>query len=294
MVRLNLDMDILRTVVAAQELGGFNRAADHIGRSQSAVSQQIRKLEEQVGEPLFRKEGRGLMPTEAGEVILRYAKRILDLNDEAITAIRGIAIAGAIRFGVPSDLAETWLPKVLGQFKRAHPAVLIEAIVDRNALLLERLDKGQLDLALVFGGDARPDAESLATLPMTWIGPASGEPVFKPGEPLSLVMYGPPCFFRQAGIDALDRAGIAWHTSFTSPSLHGLWAAVDAGLGITLRTALGLPRSLSVLDGGSGLPPVPTIGLALHDGGRELSPAAKRLKSILTETLADSLPRLGL
>ena len=112
-------MDILRTLVAAQDLGSFNRAADHIGRSQSAVSQQIRKLEEQIGEPLFL-GGTGLAPTEAGDVILSYARRILDLNDEAVSAVRGMSVAGAVRFGVPSDL-ETWLPKVLGQFKRAHP-----------------------------------------------------------------------------------------------------------------------------------------------------------------------------
>ncbi len=293
MIRPNLDMDILRTLVAAQDLGSFNRAADHIGRSQSAVSQQIRKLEEQIGEPLFRKEGRGLAPTEAGDVILSYARRILDLNDEAVSAVRGMSVAGAVRFGVPSDLAETWLPKVLGQFKRAHPAVLIEAVVERNALLLERLDKGQLDLALAFGGDARHDGELLATLPMTWIGPAAGQAEFKPGQPLSLVVYAAPCFFRQACIEALDKAGVAWHTAFTSSSLHGLWAAVDAGLGITLRTALGLPRSLTVLDASSGLPPVPTIRLALHDAGRALSPAAERLKTILVQTLSESLPPPG-
>lgn len=283
-------MDILRTLAAAQQLGGFNRAADQIGRSQSAVSQQIRRLEEQVGEPLFRKSGRGLVLTEAGDVMLAYARRILDLNDEALTAVRGVAIEGMVRFGLPSDFAETGLSTTLGRFKRAHPAVLIEAMVDRNAVLLDQLDKGQLDLALAFGGEARADAEHLATLPMTWIGPASGERPSAMGEPLSLVMYGPPCFFRQAAIDALDRAGRPWRTAFTSTSLHGLWAAVDAGLGITLRTAAGLPRSLVVLDESSRLPPVPTIELSLHDAGRKLSAAALRLKDILIDSLAFNRP----
>jgi DNA-binding transcriptional LysR family regulator len=288
-MRSNLDMDILRTLVTARDLGGFNRAADQLGRSQSAVSQQIRKLEEQLGEQLFRKEGRGLTPTEAGDVILRYARRILDLNDEAVAAVRGIAVDGAIRFGSPSDLAETWLPTMLGQFKRAHPAVLIEAVVDRNALLLELLDQGHLDLVLVFGGSSRADAQVLATLPMTWIGSATSKHLAAPGESLSLVMYGPPCFFRKAGIDALERAGLPWRTSFTSPSIHGLWAAVAAGLGVTLRTAVGLPDHLVVLDEESGLPPVPTITLSLHDAGRGLSPATERLKAILVETLAGNL-----
>lgn len=161
--------------------------------------------------------------------------------------------------------------------------------MDRNALLLERLDQGHLDLALAFGSSSRADAQRLATLPMTWIGSAAREHMILPGEPLSLVMYGPPCFFRQAGIDAMDRAGIPWRTSFTSPSIHGLWAAVAAGLGVTLRTAVGLPDYLAVLDERSGLPPVPTITLSLHDAGRELSPATKRLKAILVGTLVDNL-----
>ncbi len=289
MGHINLDMDVLRTLVTAQQLGGFNRAANQIGRSQSAVSQQIRRLEEQTGETLFRKNGRGLALTEAGEVVLAYARRILELNDEAVTAVRGVAVEGTVRFGLPSDLAETWLSMTLGRFKRAHPTVLIEAVVDRNALLLERLDKGQIDLALVFGGEARSDAERLATLPMKWIGPATGDRSLISATPLSLVMYAAPCFFRQAGITALDEAGIPWRTAFTSPSLHGLWAAVDAGLGLTLRTAVGLPDSLVVLDERSGLPPVPTIALCLHDAGRGLAPAAKRLKEILIDTLALNL-----
>ncbi len=289
MAHINLDMDVLRTLVTAQQLGGFGRAADQIGRSQSAVSQQIRRLEEQTGETLFRKNGRGLALTEAGDVVLAYARRILELNDEAVTAVRGVAVEGTVRFGLPSDLAETWLSMTLGRFKRAHPTVLIEAVVDRNALLLERLDKGQLDLALVFGGEARSDAEHLATLPMKWIGPATGDRGLMPATPLSLVMYAAPCFFRQAGVTALDRAGIPWRTAFTSPSLHGLWAAVDAGLGLTLRTAVGLPDSLVVLDERAGLPPVPTIALCLHDAGRGLAPAAKRLKEILIDTLVLNL-----
>lgn len=287
MARINLDMDVLRTLVTAQQLGGFNRAAGQIGRSQSAVSQQIRKLEDQVGEPLFRKQGRGLVPTEAGDVVLAYARRILDLNDEAMVALRGRAVEGVVRFGLPADFAETWLPVALGRFKRAHPSVRIEASVDRNRRLLDRLDRGELDLVLALGNGARSDAARLATLPMVWIGPASGEPVSAPDEPVPLAVYEAPCFFREAGQAALDRAGIAWRVAFTSASLHGLWAAVEAGLGITLRTAAGLPAGLTVL---GDLPHAPMLDLCLHDGGRDASPAIGRLREILVETLAANLP----
>jgi len=287
MAYLNLDMDVLRTLVTAQQLGGFNRAAGQIGRSQSAVSQQIRKLEEQVGEALFRKQGRGLIPTEAGDLVLAYARRILELNDEAVVALRGRAVEGVVRFGLPADFAESWLPLALGRFKRAHPAVRIEATVDRNRRLLDRLDRGELDLVLTLNNADRPDAERLASLPMVWIGPASGEPVSLPGEPIPLVVFDAPCFFREAGLGALDRAGLAWRVAFTSASLAGLWAAVEAGLGITLRTATGLPGSVVPID---GLPPAPTVPLALHDGGRRTSPAVSRLREIVSESLAANLP----
>jgi DNA-binding transcriptional LysR family regulator len=143
----------------------------------------------------------------------------------------------------------------------------------------------------LFGGRERNDALCLADLPMKWIGPASSHISFGSGEPLPLVTYGPPCFFRQAGIDALGKAGIAWRTTFTSPSVHGLWAAIDAGLGVTVRTALGLPSSLVVLDKRVGLPAVPTIALCLHDARRALSPAANRLRDILMETLTANLAK---
>jgi DNA-binding transcriptional LysR family regulator len=287
MTRVNFDMDVLRTLVTANELGALNRAAEQVGRSQSAVSQQIRKLEEQVGQPLFRKQGRGLVLTEAGDIVLSYARRILELNDEALSAVHGAEIEGAVRFGLPSDFAENWLPAMLGRFKRAHPAVRVEASVDRNATLLDRLDKGQLDLALVWGQAARSDAEPIATLPMAWIGGSASD--WKRGAPVPLVMFEPPCAFRQVGISALDAAGLAWRVVFTSPSLAGLWAAVDAGLGITLRTAASKPAHLSVITPKAGLPRLPVTDLSLHTAGRALSPATKRLKDILRDTLPANL-----
>lgn len=290
MLRTNLDIDILRTLVTAQQLGGFNRAAQQVGRSQSAVSQQIRKLEEQLGQRLFRKEGRCLALTESGDVVLSYARRILDLNDEAVAAVRGIAIDGSVRFGLPADFAETWLPTALGRFKRAHPGVRIEVTADRRAILIDRLDKGQLDLALLFHDSMRSDAQTIATLPMAWIGASRNKLKWAPDEPLSLAVFSAPCFFREAAIAALDRAGIPWHIAFTSPSLHGLWAAIDAGLGVTVRTVAGLPNQLVALDKRSGLPLLPTIDLSLHDGGRKLTPAAARFKEIILETLAANLP----
>src|SRR5262249_4910773 len=137
MILANLDMDVLRTLAVAMDLGGFAKAADRLGRSQSAVSLQMRKLEDRVGRPLVCRPGRGLSLTDSGEVILDYARRILALNDQALSAARGVAIEGAVRFGVPQDLGDAWLPPILARFTRAYPSVVLEAHVERTGRLLE-------------------------------------------------------------------------------------------------------------------------------------------------------------
>lgn len=282
-------MDALRTFLTAQKVGSLIRAAEQIGRSQSAVSQQMRKLEVQVGQPLFRRQGRGLILTNAGEQVLSYARRILELNDQAIRALRGASVEGSVRFGLPGDFAETWLPTALGQFKKAHAAVRVEVAVERNGALLEKLDRGELDIVLAMGYERREDAEHVADLPMTWIGPASDDAVLRPGHPLDLALYNPPCFFRRAGLEALDRANIAWRLAYTTASLGSLWSGVAAGLGITLRTANGLPPTLRPLGAPDGLPALPVVKLCLHAGGREITPAVARLREAVIESALGNL-----
>ncbi len=286
---LNLDLDVLRSLATAIDLGGFARAGDRLGRSQSAISQQMKKLEAQVGQPLLQKQGRGLALTAAGELILGYARRMLELNDEALTALNGLSIAGQVRFGLPQDFAEAWLPAALARFRRAHPAMQIEARVDRNVHLVERLQKGELDIALMFGTPERPSAETVKVgrLPLSWIGPKDYRR--DPARPVQLALFEPPCRFRQAALAALDRAGISWQIGFTSPSLAGLWAALDAGLGITVRTPFGLGKNLAVLDAASGLPELGEIDLALHLASSRPGPAVARLRDILLETLTPLL-----
>lgn len=285
----NLDMDALRTLLAADRLGSLNRAADRIGRSQSAVSQQMRKLETQIGQPLFRRQGRGLVLTEAGDLMLSYARRILELNDEALHAIRGSAIEGAVRFGLPGDFAESWLPTALGQFKRTHPAVRVEIVVERNGQLLERLDGGELDVVLAMGAENRADAEHLVTLPMAWIGPSDRDVRPPSGMPLDLALYKPPCMFRKAGTDALDKAGIPWRLAYTTGSLQSLWAGVAGGLGITLRTMAGVPPTLRRLGERDGLPALPSVKLCIHSGDRDTSSALVNLKRVVVDNLIANL-----
>ncbi|WP_241026923.1 LysR family transcriptional regulator, partial [Burkholderia sp. Se-20378] len=182
LARPNFDVAALRSLVAGVDLGSFAKAADRVARSSSAVSAQIRKLEEQAGTPLFVKAGRGLALTDAGDAMLRYARRMIELNDEAAAAVRGMNLDGWVRVGLQEDFGEAILPDVLGRFARAHPKVRIEARVARNADLLDRLDANQLDLALVWGDPASAalvarsgiDSEAIAQVPMQWVGAAGG------------------------------------------------------------------------------------------------------------------------
>ncbi|UIJ73014.1 LysR substrate-binding domain-containing protein [Aurantimonas sp. HBX-1] len=283
---VNLDMDVLRTFVTGMDLGSFAKAADRLGRSPSAVSLQLRKLEDQVGQPLVRRKGRGLVPTEAGETLIGYARRILDLNDEARLALRALAgLEGWVRIGVPQDFAESWFPTLLGRFERAHPRVRIEGRVDRGSSMVDAVRAGDLDLALTWGRLGNPDAAIVGERRVAWI--AAPGFVWDRENALPLVMMDAPCAFRQAATAALDAAGTPWRQSFATTSLAGVWAAVAAGLGVTARTIQTLPPHLVELQGDAGdLPALGRIELALHRAARPANEAVDAITSLLREAVA--------
>lgn len=288
MRRITFDLDVLRTFVTGVDMGSFAKAADKLGRSTSAVSAQLKKLEDQLGMPVLRKEGRGMVMTPAGESLLGYARRLLELNDEAATAVRGAELAGSVRLGIQQDFGEQMLTEVLGRFTRVHPQVRIEARVARNVELMEQLNSGRLDLALAWdGGVATPHVVDVGRLAMRWIGPADGTRLALAGnlhEPLPLVMMDAPCIMRSAATRALEQAEMPWRIAFTSPGLSSVWAAVAAGLGLTVRTSVGLPSSLRVLED-ARLPSLPEVGLRLHRAVAELNPPAQRLHDIVLQAL---------
>lgn len=294
MSQANFDVAALRSFVTGMDLGSFAKAADRVGRSTSAVSAQIRKLEEQVGAPLFRKAGRGLGLTDAGEVMLRYARRLVELNDEAVAAARGTDLEGWVRLGLQEDFGESLLPGVLGRFARAHPKVRIEARVARNAELTERLDAGELDLALVWDDfklgmrsrRASGASVDVAKPAMHWIGSDALQWTRDSGEPLPLVLFDGACVVCSLATDALDRAGIAWRVALTSPSLAGLWAAAAAGLGLTVRTAYGLPQTVRTIDPVAyGLPAFPALGLTLLRASSVAAPPIDQLAQIVVDAV---------
>jgi DNA-binding transcriptional LysR family regulator len=283
----SLDISLLRTLVAVDQHGSFARAADHIGRSESAVSLQLKRLEVLVGSPLFHRAGRGMALTEAGQALLGYARRMIELNDEALAASSGKNIEGVVRLGVPADFAENWLPSVLARFTRACPLVRVNTAAARSPVILSQLKRGELDLAMTFGADRPERAFWSAALPMAWIGLKDYRR--REGEPVRLAVFDPPCMFRNAAAAALDAKGIPWTVAFTSPSLASLWAAVIAGLGITVRTPHGIPAQLAPLGTEAGLPSLPQVTLSLFDGAGTRSPAADRLAEVLIDTLEGTI-----
>ncbi|GAB3428525.1 LysR substrate-binding domain-containing protein [Massilia solisilvae] len=296
MRRVNFDLDAMRTFCLGMELGSFAKAADRLGRSTSAVSAQLKKLEEQAGTALASKAGRHLVLTDAGELLLSYARRLLELNDEAWMALGSADLAGAVRLGLQEDFGEHMLSEMLGRFARTHPSVRIEARVGRNADLIARIEKGELDLALAWNaGDTTAHMQEVGSYALQWIGPADASLLrWQPGrEPLPLVAVDGQCVLRKLATEALDRAGTAWRLAFTSPSLGGVWAAVAAGLGVTVRTGFGLAPGLRIQAGANaGLPALGCIGLALHRSAADLSAPAQRLEAIILDSIRDAQARM--
>ena len=281
-VRPNLDLDTLRTFAVARDLGGLAQAAERLGRTPSAISLQMKRLQEDLGTPLFRKRGRGLALTEAGEVALTYARRILALHDEFLDTIEGANLAGHIRIGCTADFASI-LPSVLSHFASLYPRMQMELLIDGNAALADATDKGRIDLAVIIGHQDRPTAQKVGELAIVWI--ASSAFVPPQGQPLPLAMLGPQCAFRKCAIQHLEATGVQYRVAVNSPSLEGLWAALLGGLGLTARTALNLPGGMVSASSLFGLPALGEFPVTLHRAAHSNGVAVDRMSALLSHSL---------
>jgi DNA-binding transcriptional LysR family regulator len=279
----HIDLALLRTFSAIAETGSMARAADRVARSQPAVSLQMKKLEETMGGELFRKGDRRMALTERGETLLAYAQRLLELNDEAVAAMSPTSLSGSIRLGIAQDFAEGCLTTVLARLARAHSSLTVEVIADRNTVLLDQLASKQLDIALMLGAEPTAHSVSLLKVPTVWIGSNGTQVNCLPEVPL--VLYEAPCAFRRAALESLQAAGMNWRIVFSSPSLSSQWSAVTAGLGISVRTHLGVKAPLKILGSADGLPSLPLIDVSLHLAGDRPAPLVKQVAAILTETM---------
>jgi DNA-binding transcriptional LysR family regulator len=257
-----LSIDFLRTFVAIADAGTFAAAAERVGRTVSAVSLQIDRLEEQVGRALFQKSGRRMETTSAGRQLLDHARTILAANDAALSAMSSDRLSGTVRLGVLHDGIEAAATTVLADFMATHPEARIEVVVDTSQALVDAMEAGKLDQAIAFQVNTRLPRDTLGLVPMRWIGSPQRSLVDE--RPLPLVMLEEPCAFRRAAVAALDEAGIPWRITLVSASLAAVRAAVGAGLGITVRAA----EFIQSLGGGAHeiehLPKLPQKQLCLY------------------------------
>jgi DNA-binding transcriptional LysR family regulator len=288
MVLQNIDLDTLRTLVVANDLGGYRQAAERLGRTPSAISLQMKRLQEDVGAKLFRKNGRNVVLSEAGEIVLRYGRRMLALNDELLDTVRGAALAGEMKIGFSQDFAGAILPQALLRFRKLYPLVQIEVRIDGNAVLAEAVENRQLDMALAIGHAQRRSARVLRELQLVWI--AGREFSYRNDEVLPLVALGPQCVFRLQMQKALDQAGIGWRIAAVSPSLTGMWAAAIAGLGVTVRSGAGLPAGLKAEARMFDLPGLETVPITLHQAETDKPGAVERLSEIVSELVTQTFP----
>lgn len=281
-----LDLLCLRTFVAIVDGGSFAAGAARVHRSLSTVSQQMERLGQAVGHPLFVREGRRMALSEAGQRLLPHARALLAEEERALAALRAPDLAGPVTLGAVQDFAEDVLPDTLRRFRDHHPQVRLSARVAGSGALAEAVARGAVDLALrEIGAGERPVAP-LLTLPMVWIG-LDGAAADGRGEPLPLVLVEGACPFRRAALRALDAAGIAWRCAYESPSLAALRAAVRAGLGVTARTPRFLAPDLAVCP---WLPALPAVSYGIDRAARDAAPAVDALAEALSEAVAGLTP----
>jgi DNA-binding transcriptional LysR family regulator len=276
-----LDLELLHSFVAVADRESFARAAEQIHRTQSAVTQQMARLEEQLGVALFRKVGRSKRLTESGVRLLDYARRLLALNDEAVESLAAPDLRGPLRLGSIHDAAEFLLPPLLSRFSSLYPNLQVEIHVDRTAHLMQALKRGEIEIALIGWpeGNADPAHPSvrLRTSPVAWV--ASARYVHDPAQPVPLVLPDEPSSYRATALAALDQHGIRWRLRHVSTSLAfgPLRAALRAGLGVTVRVIEMVTPELRVLTEAEGLPRLPNMGLDLFLRDERVSEPARRL-----------------
>jgi DNA-binding transcriptional LysR family regulator len=281
-VRTNLDLDTLRTLSVAQDFGSLAQAAEQLGRTPSAMSLQMKRLQDDLGIVLFRRHGRNLALTEAGVVVLDYARRILALHDELLDSMQGASIAGNIRIGCTQDFASI-LPSVLSQFSLLYSRMQIELRIEGNAALADAVEASQIDLAVVIGHEGRAAAQTVGHLDLVWI--AASSFALPQDQPLPLAALGPQCIFRRRVIQHLDERGMQYRIAANSPSLDGLWASLLGGLGVTARTALNLPDGLIASRSLYGLPELGHLSVTLQRSAHSNSKAMDRMAELLSQSL---------
>jgi DNA-binding transcriptional LysR family regulator len=282
-----LDLDQLRTFVAIAETGSFTRAAEVVFKTQSAVSMQMRRLEEKIGKPIFSRDGRASRLTEEGERLLGYARRLIRLSDETVAAFDDTELQGSVRLGTPDDYADRFLPEILARFARSNPRVEVSVICEPSTNLIEMSRTGDIDLAIITHcGDA--PTEVVRQEPLLWV--ASNAHGAEEEDILPLALSKPPCLWRSAALDALTSVGRKYRVLYTSGNSAAISAAVLAGLAVSVVAESALRPGMRVLGETDGLPRLPKCEIGII---RARTRPASAVVDKLAEHIVSSLDNLS-
>lgn len=284
-----MQMDLLRTFATVADLGSFTKAGDALGRTQPAISLQIKRLEELIQAPLLERDSRHLRLTTAGETLAGYARQILRLHDEALVRLGAPAVTGTVRVGIPNDFAVSFLPRVLSDFMALEPGVTVEVRCEISVTLLHELQDGKLDLAIAMSAEpAGPAAARVWTERLAWV---AGRDTAPAGAPLPLVAYPEGCTYRARMTQALSKADIPWRIACTSPSLAAIQAAACAGIGVTVLSLHTIPPGLVILDPEVGLPGLADVVVGVYYDRERRSEASMRLLNFIIVCLDEAYQR---
>ena len=282
----HLDVDQLKTFLAIADTGSFTRAADEVSKTQSAVSMQMKRLEEQINRPLFSKDGRGTKFTRDGEKLIDYARRIVALSDEAMSAFTKPDITGTVRFGTPDDYAEFFLPVILARFARTHPHVTVDVECVPSIQLMERTHRGEIDIAVVTFGCKAESSDIIRQEELVWTTSARHSVHEQGVLPIAVAPGG--CSWRQMMIDALDEKGRPYRVAYASPNASTINAAVLQGLAVAVMPEICMRPGMRILTEADGFPRLGSfdIGLVFKPGRK--SPAVEALTKHVKEGLQSS------
>jgi DNA-binding transcriptional LysR family regulator len=300
MLPQGMDTDLLRAFVLIAEGHSFTQAAARVGRTQSAVSMQVKRLEEMLGQPvLSRSKGGTVELTPHGQYLLTRARQILALNDEVLTTFRAPQIAGTVRLGTPDDYAFAYLPPILKRFAETHPAVQVDVVCSPSGELIRRLKADEIDLTLVSDGHQPrgwPSVE-LWRGPLVWVTATRFAPHRQDPLPLALadrepfLARGQDCEWAGAAVRALEKAGRRYRIAYTSASQIGTHAPVLAGLAVTVSTLSWLPEGLRPMRPEEGMPRLPEFGILMLKGKQPHQPVTDALAAHIEESFVRDVNR---
>ena len=280
----NLPMDVLRSFVTVAELGGFTQAGELLGRSQPAISLQIKRLEEMTNTHLFSRSSQGLKLTQQGETLFKYASEILSLNDEALNTFLKPALSGRVRFGIPSEFATTLLPKIVGRFAKAYPNVTLEVTCDLSKSLLSEERANQFDLILALHDNpSNKHRGQVKADELVWV--TSPEQHAHEKEAIPLIVAQEGCIYRHRAIQSLHKTGQAFRVVYTIPDLAGIQAAIEEGLGVTVLAKSTVPDNLKIIKPSEKYPKLGSVGISLIYDHKDPNEAMKRLVEFVATSL---------